>query len=58
MIAIGLFLFGLIAWAAAAVLWVAGADATDPARNYAATIALAVVGAALVIVAAIYDTDR
>jgi hypothetical protein len=36
-------------------MWAAGTDVDDPARNYAATVALAVVGGALAVVAAIYD---
>jgi hypothetical protein len=52
---IGIYLFAVAAWVAAAFMWAAGTDVDDPARNYAATVALAVVGGALAVVAAIYD---
>jgi hypothetical protein len=56
-VAVTLFLtLGMIIWGIGIVMWATGDDeANDAMRNYAAAIALAVVGGTLFIVAAIFD---
>lgn len=50
-----LMLLGLGAWGAGFALWAAAEDADVPTKNYAMTVALAVVGAALLIIAVLYE---
>jgi len=49
------FLLGIVALIASFLIAGSGADATEPATQYVQAIIVAIAGAALMIVAAIYD---